>query len=100
MEQTLCPHRYPVISATPHIHMRNAYMLNHIAKKYDDVIVLENPRNDRVANLDDVIGLMLLEAREQDELQIALYSDPEDEGFLCRAKSIVEDIAQALSIRF
>lgn len=74
---TVKPIIHKIIAKTPRIHMRNAYQLSYIGERCNDTITITNERNNRVANINDVIALMLLEVRKNDELELTIYADNE-----------------------
>lgn len=74
---TVTPIIHQVVAKTPRIHMRNAYQLSYIGERCNDTITITNERNNRVANINDVIALMLLEVRENDKLELTFHADNE-----------------------
>ena len=86
------PVRTCIISKTPRIHMRNAFSLNQIGERHRALVVITNRRTDRMANVDDVIALMLLEIKLDDEVEISVHVDEDSEGNDQRIDKILEEI--------
>ncbi|MBC6987807.1 hypothetical protein ACV4QK_20785 (plasmid) [Alteromonas macleodii] len=75
--------------------MRNAYQLQFIAKKTNHRLILTNTRNDRSADLTDVIELMLLGVRPNDQLELNLHLEDDFET-QDSSQNIMNDIEQVL----
>ncbi|WP_222936732.1 HPr family phosphocarrier protein [Alteromonas sp. BZK5] len=84
-----------ILAKTARIHMRNAYQLQFIAKKTNHRLILTNTRNDRSADLTDVIELMLLGVRPNDQLELNLHLEDDFET-QDSSQNIMNDIEQVL----
>tara|TARA_Y100001970_G_C14259051_1_gene878013 strand:- start:17218 stop:17520 length:303 start_codon:yes stop_codon:yes gene_type:complete len=86
------PVRTSLISKTPRIHMRNAFSLSQIGERHRALVIITNPRTERMANVDDVIALMLLEIKLDDKVEVSVYVDEGSEDDDHRINKILEEI--------